>query len=336
MHPTRRALLGAAAVAPLGLPILAPSALAQGTNWPARPPRIVVPYAPGGAVDLTGRLLAERLQGILGQNVVVDNRGGAGGNIGADFVARSEKDGYTILLTSVSIMAANKYLYRRSMPLEPLRDLAPVTRVTTGTVLLIVNSNRPWKSFGELIAAAKKDPGKLTMGSSGTGTVSHITISTVAKAAGVEITHVPYRGGGPAFADLLAGNIDMMFDVIPAAMPNVREGKFRPLAVGSAERITYVPELRDVPSMKELLPGSNIDMQSWYGVNLPAGTPRPVVDRLHQALLQVVKSDEFKGRMEPQGFTPAWDETPEGYGQYLQQQDALWKRLVEESGASLD
>ncbi|MFC7735160.1 Bug family tripartite tricarboxylate transporter substrate binding protein [Roseomonas sp. GCM10028921] len=330
----RRVLLGAAASSPL-LGSLATPALAQ-APWPTRPLRIVVPFAPGGAVDLTGRLLAEKLQPVLGQNVVVENRGGAGGNIGADAVAKAEKDGYTLLLGSVSIMAANKYLFRRSMPLDPLRDLAPVTRVTTGTVLLIVNSNRPWNTFGDLIAAAKRDPGKLTMGSSGTGTVSHITISTVSKAAGVDITHVPYRGGGPAFADLLAGNIDMMFDVIPAAMPHVREGRFRPLAVGSAERITYVPELRDVPSMKELLPNSGIDMQSWYAVNAPAGTPQPVIDRLHGSLLQVARSAEFKERMEPLGFTPVWDETPAAYGEYLRQQDGLWKRLVEESGATLD
>jgi len=333
MSLRRRTLLGAApllAAAPLSAPARAQA------PWPTRPVRIVVPFAPGGAVDLTGRLLAEKLQPILGQNVVVENRGGAGGNLGADAVAKSEKDGYTILLGSVSILTANKYLFRRSMPLDPLKDLAPVSRVTTGTVLLIVNSNRPWKTFGELMAAAKKDPGKLTMGSSGTGTVSHITISSVSRAAGVEITHVPYRGGGPAFSDLLAGNIDMMFDVIPAAMPHVREGRFRPLAVGSAERIAYVPELREVPSMKELLPNSGIDMQSWYGINVPTGTPRPVIDRLHAAILQVTRSDDFKGRMEPLGFTPAWDETPAAYGQYLQQQDVLWKRLVEESGATLD
>jgi len=333
MSPSRRALLGAApllAVAPLSVPARAQA------PWPARSVRIVVPFAPGGAVDLTGRLLAEKLQPILGQNVVVENRGGAGGNLGADAVAKADKDGYSILLGSVSILTANKYLFRRSMPLDPLKDLAPVSRVTTGTVLLIVNSNRPWKTFGELMAAAKKDPGKLTMGSSGTGTVSHITISSVSRAAGVEITHVPYRGGGPAFSDLLAGNIDMMFDVIPAAMPHVREGRFRPLAVGSADRITYVPELRDVPSMKELLPNSGIDMQSWYGVNVPTGTPQPVIDRLHAALLQVTKSDDFKARMEPLGFTPIWDETPAAYAQYLQQQDTLWKRLVEESGATLD
>lgn len=330
----RRALLGAAAAAPLASSLVVP-ARAQ-APYPSRTVRVVVPYAPGGAVDITGRLLAEKLQPILGQTVVVDNRGGAGGNIGADYVAKGEKDGYTILLTSVSIMAANKYLYRRSMPMEPLRDLAPVSRVTTGTVLCVVNAQRPWRNFADLVAAAKRDPGKITMGSSGTGTVSHITMSSVNRAAGMDITHVPYRGGGPAITDLVAGNIDMMFDVIPALMPHVREGRFRPLAVGSAERVTYVPELRDVPGMKEVLPGSNIDMQSWYAVNVPSGTPQPVIDRLHAAILQVVKAEDFKARMEPLGFTPIWDDAPAGYGQYLVQQDTLWRRLVEESGATLD
>lgn len=330
----RRALLGAASL-PLALPALERPALAQ-APFPNRSLRVVVPFAPGGAVDITGRLLAERLQPALGQTVVVDNRGGAGGNIGAEFVARSEKDGYTMLLSSVSIMAANKYLYRRSMPLDPVRDLAPVTRVTTGTVLLVVNAQRPWRNFADLAAAAKKDPGKITMGSSGTGTVSHLTLSSVCRAAGIDITHVPYRGGGPAISDLVSGNIDMMFDVIPALMPHVREGRFRALAVGSAERVSYVPELRDVPGMKELLPSANIDMQSWYAVNVPANTPPAVVERLHGAILQVVKSDDFRSRLEPLGFTPVWDETPAAYAAYLAQQDTLWKGLVEQSGATLD
>lgn len=329
---SRRALLGGAA---LTLSTLT-SARGQSSGFPSRPVRLVVPYAPGGAVDLTGRFLAEHLQSGFGQNVLVDNRGGAGGNLGADVVAKAEKDGYTLLLGSASILCANKFLYRRSMPLDPIRDLAPVTRVTTGTVLLIVNSDRPWRTFGELIAAAKRDPGKLTMGSSGTGTVSHLAIESLKKAAGVDITHVPYRGGGPAFQDLYAGNIDMMFDVIPAAMPNVREGKFRPLAVGSADRISYVPELRDVPGMKELLPDAGIDLQSWYAVNAPAGTPDDRIATLHRAVTKVVRSDEFRHRMEPIGFTPVADDSPAAYGAYMREQEKVWQRLVEISGATLD
>lgn len=328
--PTRRLLLGAAAALPLAAP-----ALAQGA-WPQRAIRIVVPFPPGGAVDITGRLLAERLQPLLGQPITVDNRGGAGGNIGGDAVAKAPADGYTVLLGTATILAANKFLFRRSMPFDPLKDLTPVTRVTTGTVLLVVNASRPWRSFAELVAAAKRDPGKITMGSSGAGTTSHLTLSRVNAAAGMDITHVPYRGGGPAIADLLAGNIDMMFDVIPALMPHVRSGRFRALAVGSAERVAYVPELREVPSMSELLPGQGIDMQSWYAVNAPVGTPPPVVARLHEALVQVVRSPGFKARMEPLGFTPVADDSPAAFGRYLQEQEQFWKGLVEASGATLD
>ncbi|MFC0410826.1 Bug family tripartite tricarboxylate transporter substrate binding protein [Roseomonas elaeocarpi] len=331
MTITRRAaLLGAAS-----LPF-APAVLRAQEAFPNRPLRLVVPYAPGGSVDITGRLLAEQLQPILGQTVVVDNRGGAGGNLGAQNVVQGEKDGHTLLLGSASILAANKFLYRRSMTFDPITDLAPVTRVTTGTVFMTVNSKSPWKSFADVIAAAKKEPGKLTMGSSGTGTISHLTISKVCKAAGVDITHVPYRGGAPALQDMMAGNVDMMFDVIPLAMSQVRDGTVRVLAAGSAERVTYVPELKDVPGMKELLPGSNIDMQSWYGINLPKGVPADRVGKLHDAVVQVVKSDAFKGRMEPLGFTSVWDETPAAYGDYTRSQEAVWKALVEESGASLD
>jgi tripartite-type tricarboxylate transporter receptor subunit TctC len=222
------------------------------------------------------------------------------------------------------------------MSFDPIRDLAPVTRVATGTVLLIVNSDRPWKTFQELIAAAKRDPGKVTMGSSGTGTVSHLAIESLKRAAGVDITHVPYRGGGPAFQDLYAGNIDMMFDVIPAAMPNVREGKFRPLAVGSAGRVTYVPELRDVPGMEEVLPGSGIDLQSWYAVNVPAGTPEDRIALLHRTVTEVVRSDAFRQRMEPIGFTPVADDSPAAYGRYMREQEEVWRKLVEISGATLD
>ena len=330
----RRALLGAAAALPFAAP--APGRAQGAGDFLSRTLRLVVPFAAGGAVDITGRLLAERLQPILGQSVVVDNRGGAGGNLGADYVARAEKDGLTLLLGSASILAANKFLYRRSMPLDPIRDLAPVSRVSTGTVLLVVNADRPWRSFAELATAARAAPGRITMGSSGTGTVSHLTLAAVSKAAGIDITHVPYRGGGPAIQDLLAGNIDMMFDVIPALMPHVREGRFRALAVGSAGRVGYVPELRNVPGMRELLPQSGIDSQSWYSVSVPAGVAPERIEVLHGAVLRVVRSEDFKARLEPSGFTPVWDETPAAFGDYLKSQEAVWKALVETSGATLD
>jgi len=279
--PSRRTLLATPFL------LAASNASAQGA-FPSRSVRLVVPFAPGGAVDITGRLLAERLQPILGQTVVVENRGGAGGNLGADAVAKGEKDGHTLLLGAASILCANKFLYRRSMPFEPLRDLAPVTRVTTGTVLLVVNAERPWKTFAEMIAAAKARPGVLTMGSSGTGTISHLFLERLKRAAGVDITHVPYRGGSLAIQDLSAGAIDMMFDAIPALLPHIREGRFRPLAAGSAGRITYVPELAGVPGMDEAMPRAGIDALNWWSVVAPAGTPEGPIRSLHTALARVM------------------------------------------------
>jgi tripartite-type tricarboxylate transporter receptor subunit TctC len=331
MTISRRVLLGAAATFPF-----APAIVRAQDTFPSRTLRLVVPYAAGGSVDLTGRLIAERLQPLLGQTVVVDNRGGAGGNIGVAEAARSEKDGHTMVISSASILCANKFLYTKSMPIDPIKDLAPLTRVTTGTVFMTVNASSPYKTFAEVIAAAKKDPGKLTMGSSGTGTISHLTIAKVCKATGADITHVPYRGGGPALQDLLAGNIDMMFDVIPLAMPQVREGRVRVLAAASAERVTYSPELKDVPSMKELLPGSGIDMQSWYGMNVPAGVPAERIAKLHDAIVKVVDTDDFRSRMEPNGFTTVVDASPAAYGTYMREQEKVWEALVKDSGASLD
>jgi tripartite-type tricarboxylate transporter receptor subunit TctC len=329
----RRSLLGAGLAAPA---LLAGTGPAGAQAFPSRPIRIVVPLAPGGAVDITARLIAERLPAILGQSVVVENRGGAGGNLGADLVAKADKDGHTILLGTVTILTANKFLFRRSMPLDPMRDLAAVTRVSTGTVLLVVPAQRPWRTFAELIEAAKREPGKLSMGSSGTGTVSHLTISAVSRAAGVDITHVPYRGGGPAITDLLAGTIDMMFDVMPALMPHVREGRFRALAVGSADRVDYVPGVENVPGMKELLPQSGIDMQSWYAVSAPAGTPPDRLALLNRAITQVVRTDDFRSRLEPLGFKPIWDDSPEAAQAYMRAQEPVWQRIVEQSGATLD
>jgi tripartite-type tricarboxylate transporter receptor subunit TctC len=330
----RRPLFGLAAAA-----LVPAAARAQGSapTWaPNRPVRLVVPIAAGGALDITARMLGEKLAPLLGQPVVVENRAGAGGNIGAEFVARSEKDGHTLLIGAANTLAANKYLYGSRMPIDPLKELAPITRVSTGTILLVVNAQRPWKSFEELVAAAKKDPGKITMGSSGTGTTSHLYMELVKRVAGIDITHVPYRGGGPAIQDLVAGNIDMMFDVMPALMPHVREGRFRALAVGSAERITYVPGLETVPSMGELLPGKGVDAQVWYATMAPAGTPEPVLSRLHAAISQVAKAPEFGARLIPLGFQPLTDVSPEAFGAFWRGEEARWKTLVEISGAQAE
>jgi len=328
MH-ARRTLFGLAAALP-ALPVRA-------AGWaPSRTVRLIVPIAAGGALDITARLLAERLAPIIGQAIVVENRAGAGGNIGAELVARADKDGHTLLIAAANTLVANKYLYGTRMPINPLTDLAPITRVATGTILLVVNSQRPWRSFAELIAAAKRDPGKITMGSSGTGTTSHLYIELVKRLADADITHVPYRGGGPAIQDLLAGNIDVMFDVMPALMPHVREGRFRPLAVGSAQRVDYVPGLEAVPGMAELMPGRRVDAQVWYAVLAPGGTPPAINERWYAAIAEVVHSREFSDKLVPLGFKPLLDASPFAFGNFMREEEHSWQRLVEISGATAE
>jgi tripartite-type tricarboxylate transporter receptor subunit TctC len=326
--PRRAVLLGSLAAT------FAPPALAQG--FPTRPVRIVVPIAPGGANDIIARMVAEKLPAILGQPVVVENRPGAGGNIGAQAVVQAEKDGHTLLFTSANVLTANKWLYGRRMPFDALQDLAPVSRVGIGTILMVCNTQRPWKGFQELLAHAKANPGRVTMGSSGTGTISHLYMEKVKRAAGVDITHIPYRGGAPAITDLVAGTIDIMFDVIPALLPHIREGRFRPLAVGSAKRIDYVPELASVPGMEELLPGSGIDALNWWSVTAPAGTPASVLAQLNTAIRAVVEEEEVRRKLLELTILPTVDETPEAFGAFWRSQMPVWQALVEESGATAE
>lgn len=309
---------------------------AQAQNFPTRPVRLIVPIAPGGANDIIARMIAERLAPVLGQPVVVDNRPGAGGNLGALAVAQAEKDGHTLLFTSANVLVANKYLYRTQMPLDPMRDLAPITRVAVGSILLVVNSQRPYRTLGELIEFARANPGRVTMGSSGTGTISHLFLEKLNRAAGIQITHVPYRGGSLAIQDLASGTIDMMFDAIPALLPHIREGRFRPLAVGSAERITYVPEIANVPGMDEALPGKGFDALNWWSVVAPAGTPAPAINTLHAALTRVMADEALAARLRPMSFQPTTDATPAAFGEFWRAQEPIWRDLVQQSGATAE
>ena len=327
MRTTRRTLLASG----LAWPALGGAAQAQG--FPTRPVRMIVPIAPGGANDILARQVGERLAPVLGQPVVVENRAGAGGNIGSAAVAQAEKDGHTLLLCSANVIAANQWLYRSQMPIQPLRDLAPVTRIAYSTIVLVVNPQRPWRSFQELIAFARANPGRVTMGSSGTGTISHLYLEKLNRTAGTQITHVPYRGGSLAIQDLVAGNIDMMFDAIPAFLPHIREGRVRALAVGSAGRVDYVPELAQLPSMDELLPGQGINALNWYSITTTAGSPAPAIATLHRAIVQVMGEPAFAERLRPLSFNPITDPTPEAFLAYWRAEEQKWRDLVEQSGA---
>jgi tripartite-type tricarboxylate transporter receptor subunit TctC len=329
----RRDLLLGTAAALLASPAIHAQPIAGG-----RPVRLVVPFPPGGAVDILGRLVAERLGAALGQTVVVENRGGAGGNIGADAVAKAAPDGSTIGIIGVTTLCAAPFLYK-SLPFDPQRDLAPVSAIVTGAVLCVVNAETAakngWKDFPSLIAWAKAHPDQVRMGSSGTGTTSHLTIEAVNRATGARILHVPYRGGAPAINDLLAGTIDMMFDVMPALMPHVESGKFKPLAVSSAQRLPVLPE---VPGMRDFaaLGLDDLDIQTWSAIMAPAGTPEPVVGRLFEAVRGVAAQAEFAERLRPIGYTIITSESPAALAARIREETPRWQRLVQISGAQLD
>ena len=303
-----------------------------------RPIRLIVPFPPGGAVDILGRLVAERLGPALGQNVVVENRSGAGGNIGADAVAKSTPDGTTLGIIGVTTLCAAPFLYR-NMAFSPQRDLAPISAITTGAVLCVVNAEAAakngWTDFPSLVAWSKAHPEQVRMGSSGTGTTSHLTIEAVNRATGARILHVPYRGGGPAINDLLAGTIEMMFDVMPALMPHVESGKFKPLAVSSAKRLPILP---DVPGLAEFqtLGLGDLDIQTWSAVMAAAGTPAPVVQRLFEAVRAVAAQPEFAERLRPIGYTIITSDSPAALAARLREETPRWQRLVQISGAQLD
>jgi tripartite-type tricarboxylate transporter receptor subunit TctC len=319
------------------LPAVARAQGAAPTAWaPFRPLRIVVPFPPGGAADITARLIAERMAPALGQPVIIENRPGAGGNIAAEAVARAQPDGHTLFLGGATILLANQHLYRSATPFDTFRDFAHVSRVSVGTTLLVVNAARPWQDLTQLVAAAKAAPGRITSGSSGIGTISHLTISKFMRTAGIEIAHVPYRGLVPGLNDLLAGTIDMLFDGMPALMPHVREGRLRALAVGSRERVTDVPGIGHLPGMHEAFPGSDMDMAFWYCISATAGSPPEAVRQLHAATLAAARDPVFAEKMLPLGFNAVWDDSPEAFLRFLRGEAPVWRDLVQQSGAQLD
>ncbi len=248
---------------------------AQGSTWPAGPIRLIAPYAAGGAVDLVSRIIAQRLADNLGKPVVVDNRPGGGSIVGTELLARAAPDGYTIMMANIAF-SANPALHRKKLPYDPLKDFTPVIEVVDLATVLIVNPNVPAKSASELIALAKSRPGKLNVASAGFGSVNHLAAELFKSEAGIDVVHVPYQGGGPSLAALVAGQVEMEFITLPPTLPFIKAGKVRALAVTSAKRH---PALPDVPTVAEsAIPG--FELTEWYGILAPANTPRDVVGRL--------------------------------------------------------
>jgi len=279
--------------AALALPLLATPALAQG-DWPTRPIRIVAPFPPGGLADVLARPLAARMQAAWGQPVVVENRPGSGGNIGADAVAKAPGDGYTFLVGSIGPMAANEFLFA-SLPFDPRTAFAPVALLATTPKVLCVGSGKPWQGLGEFIAAAKAGP--LTAGSAGNGSSLHLALELFNEAAGTRITHVPYRGAAQAVTDLMGGQIDAIIDNVPNILAQIRGGRVRPLATLTAARL---PQLAEVPTMAEA-GGPNLVFGAWFCLVAPAGTPAPVVLRVSEQVELMMRDAEVGGRLSAQG-----------------------------------
>ncbi|SOZ18512.1 putative extra-cytoplasmic solute receptor [Cupriavidus taiwanensis] len=302
---------------------------AAAQNYPQRPVRLVVPYAPGGSADIAARLVSEAWAKSLGGTIVVENRAGAGGNIGVDAVAKAAADGYTIGLQTVSL-AINPGLFPR-MPYDTLKDLAPIGMVASSQHVLVVNNNVPAANLQELIAAAKAAPGKLTYGSAGNGSTFHMSAELFKSVANVSIVHVPYRGGGPALVDTIAGQVDMSFPVISAAQQHVQGGKLKALAVTGPRRSAQLP---NVPTAAEAgLPG--YAFETWFMVFAPAGTPRPVIDKLNAALNTALASPATRERMVREGFEPT-PTTPDAARQRLEKEMPVWARLIKQRGITAE
>jgi len=285
--------------------------------WPTKPVRMIIAFAPGGGTDIAGRLLAKRYTEALGQSFVVENRAGAGGIIGAEFVAKSPPDGYNILVTTASL-SVNVNLQK--LAFDPVKDLAPVTWIASVPLVLFVHSSVPAKSVKELVALAKKRP--MNAGSNGTGTTSHLAIEMLNQATGINAVHVPYKGGGPAQIALLTGEIDFRFGSIFASVHHVRAGRYRALAVTTAKPSSLLP---DVPTMNSIYPGFECDQ--WYAMFLPAGTPKDIVSRLNAETVKAINSDEMREQLKRDGAYPVGS-TPEELAAMFKREVARYAKVI--------
>ena len=311
--------------------LLAPvAATAQGAAYPGKPIRFVVPFPPGGGTDILSRALGQKMSQSLGQPFVIDNRPGAGGNIGADLAAKSPPDGYTLVMGQTSNLAVNPSLYAK-LPYDPIRDFAPITLVTETPIVVVVAQSSPIKSVADLIAQAKAKPGTINFASPGNGTVGHLAGELFKKMAGVDLVHIPYRGATPALTDLIGGQINLYFASAPVAMPQIKGGRIRAIAVTSRTRSPALPE---VPTLAESgLTG--FDASSWYGLLAPAGTPRDIIAKLHAAATQAMKESDLKDSMTAEGGEPIGN-TPEQFAAFIKSEGAKWAKVVKESGAKID
>ncbi len=319
---TRYAMIAAALAA------VTPGIHAQ--SYPNKPIRLVMPYPPGGGSDTIARPLAQRLAAGLGQQVIVDNRGGASGNIGMEAAARAAPDGYTIVMALNAQLAVNPSLFKK-LPYDPIKDFAPITLMANGPYILVVHSSLPVKSVKEFVALARKRPGKIAYASSGNGSGGHLAAAMLGSMTGIKMLHVPYKGGGPALVDFLAGNVQMLFLPYATGKGHIESGRIRALAVSTAKRPAVIP---DLPTMAEAgVPG--YDSGVWYAMLAPAGTPREIVDRLNREIGAALKQPDyakmlFDGAIDPVGSTP------EELVRYISTEIVKYAKVIKEAGVQVD
>ncbi len=311
----------------LGTLLAASTCVALAQGFPSKPIRLVVTFPPGGAPDILARLFADKAQ--LGQAVVIDNKPGAGGNIGADQVAKAAPDGHTLVMATVGTHSINGALYSK-MPYDMVRDFTPVGHVASAPNLLVVNNDLPVKSVAELVAYMKANPNKLSFGSPGVGTSVHVSGELFKSLTGTQMVHVPYKGRQFAIPDLVGGQIQVMFDNMPSALPMAKEGKIRALAQTTAKRSPAAP---DVPTVAETVPG--FEATTWFAIFAPAGTPREVVQKLNAEMQRVFKLPDVADKLKGLGLEP-WISTPEELAAYQAREIVKWAKVVKDSGAKAD
>jgi tripartite-type tricarboxylate transporter receptor subunit TctC len=312
------------------LAVLAPTAPGVAQNYPDRVVRIVNPYPPGGSVDVMARLLAQKLGENLGQQFIVENRSGGGGNTGSDSVAKAEPDGYTLLFTAPGPLTVNQTLYSK-LTFDPATDFAPIALFATAPIVLIVNPGVPANNVQELIALARKEPGKINFASAGNGTTNHLSGELFKSMAKVDIVHVPYRGAGPAMNDLIGGHVQMFFDLMPVVLPQVTTGKVRALGAAGASRASSLP---DVPTIAEQgVPG--FDASSWYGLVAPAKTPEPVLAKLREEVAKALKTPDMVARIRELGSEPG-AAFGKDFGAFMAAETKKWAEVIRASGAKAD
>jgi tripartite-type tricarboxylate transporter receptor subunit TctC len=320
--------VGRLQIAFAALALVAGSSLAQ--DYPARPIRLVVPFPPGGGTDISARTVANKLTETAKWNFVVENKPGAGGNLGVEQAVRAPADGYTLVIGQTSNLAINPALYAK-LPYDPLKDLAPIALIVSAPVVLVVAADSRFRSLEDLVAAAKRDPGAVTFASPGNGTVSHLAGELLQRAAGIKLTHVPYKGAPPALTDTLGGQVQSFLSSVPSALGHIKTGRLRALAVTSTTRSAEMP---DVPTIAES-GYRGFEANTWYGLLAPAGTPAAVVARLNAEVNRVLAMPDVRQRLASEGGD-ALGGTPEQFASFLKAEHAKWGRVVKESGAKVD